>query len=340
MRQVLSNLDNRMSIDWKALRGALEEPQRFVITSHVRPDCDALGSELAMAAILRQLGKEVAIVNDSETPNHLQFIDPDNQIKQLGKDISPEEVLSGFDAVLVVDTSAWVQLGAMAELMQQFEGVKLVLDHHVSQDDLGGEMFKDPKCEATGRLVYEAAKAWDIPITQEMAFAMFTAIATDTGWFRFPSVSGDTYRAIGDLIDAGAVPSDVYGQLFEKERLQRVNLRGRILASAKVILEGRLAYSLATQQDFEETGATPSDTEDAINKTMAVSGVEAAILFIELPGGEGVKASFRSRSSLDVAKLAHQFGGGGHVAAAGALIKKPLDEVVSMLLEATEKAMG
>lgn len=328
-----------MSIDWAALKAAIEVPQRFVLTSHVRPDCDALGSELGMAAILRQMGKEVTIVNDSETPTHLKFIDPDQEIKQLGKDISREEILTGFDAFMVLDTSAWIQLGEMADVMKEFRGVKLVLDHHVSQDDLGGEMFKDPKCEATGRLVYEAAKAWGLTITKETATVLFTAIATDTGWFRFPAVSGSTYRAIGDLIDAGAVPSDVYGNLFENERLQRVNLRGHILSGAKIIHDGRLAYSMATQNDFEETGATPSDTEDTINRMMAVSGVEAAILFVELPNGDGVKASFRSRSSLDVAKLAQQFGGGGHVAAAGALVKKPLDEVVSMLLEATEQAM-
>ena len=329
-----------MSIDWAELQAAIGKPKRFVLTSHVRPDCDALGSELGMAAILRQLGKEAVIVNDSATPTHLEFIDRANEIKQLGKDISREEILSDFDGFMVLDTSAWIQLGGMAEVMQEFQGTKLVLDHHVSQDDLGGKMFKDPKSEATGRLVYEAAKSWGLSLTKEMAFTLFTAIATDTGWFRFPAVSGGTYRAIGDLIDAGAVPSEVYGYLFENDRLQRINLRGRILSSAKVICDGRLAYSVATQKDFIETGSEPSDTEDTINRTMAVAGVEAALLFVELPNGEGVKVSFRSRSQLDVAKLAQQFGGGGHIAAAGALLKKPLEEVISTLLEATEQAMG
>lgn len=328
-----------MSIDWTELRTTILEPKRFVLTSHVRPDCDALGSELGMAAMLRQMGKEVVIVNDSETPTHLGFIDRANEIKQLGKDITSDEIVRDFDAFMVLDTSAWIQLGKMGDVMQEFQGTKLVLDHHVSQDDLGGKMFKDPKCEATGRLVYEAAKAWGVSITKEMAFVLFTAIATDTGWFRFPSVSGGTYRAIGDLIDAGAVPSEVYGYLFENDRLQRVNLRGRILSSAKVILDGRLAYSVATQQDFIETGSAPSDTEDTINRTMAIAGVEAALLFVELPNDEGIKVSFRSRSELDVAKLAQQFGGGGHVAAAGALIKKPLKEAISILLQATEQAI-
>lgn len=329
-----------MSIDWKAFREAIDSANSFVLTSHVRPDCDALGSELAMAAILRQMGKQATIVNASETPPHLGFIDVANEIKQLGQDISAEEVIAQHDGFLVVDTSAWIQLGEMADVMRNFTGTKLVLDHHVSQDDLGGTMFKDPKCEATGRLVYEAAQAWGMEITAETATVLFTAIATDTGWFRFPSVSGGTYRAIGNLIDAGAVPSQVYASLFEKERIQRVNLRGRILASAKIIHDGKLAYSVASKQDFEETGASAADTEDAINMTMAVAGVEAAILFVELPDGSGVKASFRSRSKLDVASLAQQFGGGGHVAAAGALVTDSLDAVIPRLLDATEKAMG
>lgn len=329
-----------MNIDWTAFRQAIDAPKRFVLTSHVRPDCDALGSELGMAAILRQLGKDVTIVNASETPPHLAFIDPSIEIKQLGQDISAEEILDNYDGFMVVDTSAWIQLGEMANVMKAFQGTKLILDHHVSQDDLGGEMFKDPKCEATGRLVYEAAKAWGLEISAETAEVLFTAIATDTGWFRFPSVSGGTYHAIGDLIEAGAVPSKVYANLFEKERIQRVNLRGRILASAKIIHDGKLAYSIATKKDFIDTGASAADTEDAINMTMAVAGVEAAILFVELPTEEGVKASFRSRTKLDVASLAQQFGGGGHVAAAGALLTQPLDEVVPMLLDATEKAMG
>ena len=329
-----------MSIDWNALRAALEKPKRIVLTSHVRPDCDALGSELGMAHLLRQLGKEVRIANASETPPHLRFIDPAGEIRQLGVGITAAEILEWAEALMVVDTSAWVQLGEMAEVMRAFGGAKLVLDHHVSQDDLGAELFKDPSCEATGRLVYEASEAWGLSLTPEVASVLFTAIATDTGWFRFNSVSGDTYRAIGALIDAGAVPSDIYGKLFENDRVQRVNLRGRILASAQVIHDGRLVYSVARKKDFEETGASAADTEDAINMTMAISGVEAAILFVELPNGDGVKASFRSRAELDVAHLAQQFGGGGHVAAAGAWVQQPLDEVIPLLLDATKKTMG
>lgn len=329
-----------MSIDWNSLRAALDAPRRFVLTSHVRPDCDALGSELAMAAILRQLGKEVLIVNASETPRHLRFMDPQQQIQQLGQTIDRQEVLAQCDAMMIVDTSAWVQLGEMANVFREFGGTKIVLDHHVSEDNLGAQVFKDARCEATGRLVYDAAKAWGMKITPEMAHALFTAIATDTGWFRFPSVSGDTYRAIGDLLDAGAVPSQVYSQLFETERQPRVNLRGRILASAQVMHHGKLVYSIASREDFAATGATPSDTEDAINMTMAIAGVEVAILFIALPSGEGVKTSFRSRSKVDVAQLANTFGGGGHRAAAGVLLQKPLDEVVPLLLDAAKQAMG
>jgi len=329
-----------MNIDWQAFRKLLEPVERIVLTSHVRPDCDALGSELAMAGLLRQMGKQVVIVNDSETPLHLEFIDPQKEVKQLGTDIKAEEIDENFDAILVLDTSAWVQLGSMAEVVRQFDRLKIVLDHHVSQDDLTQHVFKDSTCEATGRLVYEAAKSWDLAISPEVAFALFTAIATDTGWFRFPSVTGDTYRCIAELIDLGVRPSEVYENLFEKDRLQRVNLRGRILSSTQLSVEGRLAYSVASSTDFAETDSIASDTEDAINITMAIAGVEVAILFIELPSRDGVKVSFRSRSQIDVAKLASQFGGGGHIAAAGALVNLPLSEVVPKVLASVEEVMG
>jgi len=327
-------------IDWDQLKSKLQACKRIVLTSHVRPDCDALGSELAMADVLRQFGIEPLIVNHSETPSHLEFIDPERSVKQLGVDISPAQIHETCDALMVLDTSAWIQLGEMADVVRDFQGTKFVLDHHVSEDDLGALVFKDPKSEATGRLVYEAAKDWGIEMTPAMAETLFTAIATDTGWFRFSSVTGDTYRCIGDLLDHGASTVRVYENLFETQRLARVNLRGRILSSTQVIHDGRLAYSVVRKKDFDETGAQPSDTEDSINMTMAISGVEAAILFIEMPSGEGVKVSFRSRSELNVATLASSFGGGGHIAAAGALVAKPIDDILPTVLEAAKNAIG
>lgn len=328
-----------IKIDWKKLGEAIAPYQRFLLTSHVRPDCDALGSELGMAALLRQMGKEAMIVNASETPPHLSFIDPTGEVRVLGRDVTAAALEGTFDALMVVDTGAWIQLAEMGEVLRAFAGPKFVLDHHVSEDDLGAQVFKDSTAEATGRLIYEAAEAWGLSLDPQTASQLFTAIATDTGWFRFSSVTSGTYRAIAGLVDAGASPAAIYADLYERDRLARVLLRGRILAKVNVIADGRLAYSTAELADFESTGSTTSDTEDAINMMLVIQGVKAAVLFIELPDG-GIKASFRSRSALDVSQVAGNFGGGGHKMAAGATLSTTLTKAMESVLPVMQQGLG
>ena len=145
-------------IDWSRFVDTVNAHQRFILTSHVRPDCDALGSELAMAAILESLGKEVSVVNGFAVPPGLKFLDPEKRLKELGTDISQEQ-LDGYDVLIVLDTTAWAQLGPMGDVIRQTKAKKLVVDHHVGGDDLEADLFKDEKAEATGRLVIEAADA-------------------------------------------------------------------------------------------------------------------------------------------------------------------------------------
>ncbi len=190
---------------------------------------------------------------------------------------------------------------------------------------MGAEQFKNVEAEATGRLVLEAAQHLGVKLSPEIATPLFAAIATDTGWFRFGSTRGDTFRAAGALVDAGAQPNEIYNSLYEQDTLARLKLMGRILASAKTDLGGRLIYTIVEQADFKATGALPSDTEDIVNMTLNVGGTQVAVIMVEQPSG-GFKISFRSRSQVDCSKLAEQFGGGGHKAAAGAFVPGPLAE--------------
>ncbi|WP_068142687.1 DHH family phosphoesterase [Roseimaritima ulvae] len=318
-----------MSVNWKAFVNQISHYESFVLTSHIRPDCDALGSELAMAEVLRTVGKQVQIVNAHRTPPALQFLDPAGRIDVLGDSIEPEEVKA--DCLMVLDTSAWQQLGDMADVVRASKADKMVVDHHVGEDDLGATMYKDYHSEATGHLVIQAADALNVPLTRAIASPAFAAIATDTGWFRFGSVTSETYRVIARLVDAGVVPAEVYGDLYERDTLGRMRLRGRILSRTTAELDGKLVHTYVTKQDFEETGALPNDTEDAINLTMAVGGTEAAVIMIEQVKG-GFKLSFRSRCPLDCNAIAQQFNGGGHKAAAGAFVEGSLKEVQDKVL--------
>lgn len=325
-------------VDWERFRQMIGSHQRFLLTSHIRPDCDALGSELGMAGVLRAVGKDVIIVNGQATPPNLQFIDPAHELKTLGVDVGPAD-LAAVEVLMILDTSAWAQLGPMADVIKASPARRVVLDHHVGEDALGAELFKDTTAEATGRLVADAATALGVQLTPEMAMPLFAAVATDTGWFRFGSTTPITYRCAAALMEAGAKPAAIYNQLYEQETLARLKLRGHILARVQSELDGRLVHTYVRSEDFAATGALPSDTEDAINLTLNVAGTLVAVILVEQPAG-GFKISFRSRTpAVDCNQLAQQFQGGGHKAAAGGFIKEPFAEAQEKVLAAARQAL-
>ena len=168
-----------MAVDWTGFGEILQQNERFVLTSHVRPDADALGSELALAGMLESAGKQVLIANASASPANLRFLDPNDRVLQLGVSVTAEEVLAN-DVHIVLDTSAWTQLAKMGDVLKQTEAQRVVIDHHVSADDLDAIEFKDTTAEATGTLLYQLAKAQDLPIDKQTAEYLFCAIATDT----------------------------------------------------------------------------------------------------------------------------------------------------------------
>lgn len=324
------------TLDWPRLAELIDKNNDFVLTSHIRPDCDALGSELAAAEMLESLGKRVRIVNGHPTPPALSFLDPVGKIEVIGDTTSIDDVHG--DCLMVLDTSAWAQLGPMAEVVRGFKGDKMCVDHHVGQDDLGTEFFKDTSAEATGQLVYQIAKHLKIPVTRQMATALYCAIATDTGWFRFGSTTGETYRTIADLVDVGANPAEIYGDLYEQDTIGRVRLRGRILSRVLSEMDGALVHTYVRKEDFTETGALPTDTEDAINLTLAITQTKFSFIMIEQLKG-GFKVSFRSRSRADCNEIAASFGGGGHRAAAGAFIEGEFHDVQTRILTVVRAAM-
>jgi len=304
-----------MKIDWQPLVEIIQSHDRFLLTSHQRADCDAVGSEMALALILETLGKQVAIVNSDAVPEHIAFMDPYGRVAVIGAS-APLEAMRAFEVMIVVDTSAWGQLGGMAEVLRSFKGLKAVIDHHASEDDLGAVVFKDSTAEATGRLILQLAKELGVPITPEIAAPLFAAIATDTGWFRFPSVTADTFAALAKLTAAGASPAKTFSLLYEQHSLSRLHLRGRILDHVTPECGGRMMWTYVTAEDFSACGAQKTDTEDVINMLLTVKGVEIAVLFVELESAV-TKVSLRSRSGFDLNQFASQFGGGGHKAASG-----------------------
>jgi phosphoesterase RecJ-like protein len=324
-----------MRLDWASLLDLLRGCGRVVLTSHVRPDCDALGSELGMLGILEAIGKDVRIVNAQATPAGLAWIDPDRRIESLAEGVRKEDLLDR-DLFLVVDTSAWAQLGAMGDVAKAMREKVLVIDHHVSEDDISDRWFKDTSAEATARIVYEIGLRLRVPLSERIATPLYAGLSTDTGGFRFPSTTGETFRVAARLVDAHASPPTIYRELFEQDSIARLHLVGRTLAGARVSHDGRIITSTVRQADIKEVQALPSDTEDLINLTLAVKGTELAVILIEQPDGR-IKTSFRSRCHVDCNSLAARFGGGGHKAAAGAILPGPFEAAQERVATAVDE---
>jgi len=327
-----------MAIDWQAFCELVAQHERFVLTSHVRPDADAIGSEIGLAELLEGQGKTVRIVNPSPISEGLRFLDPDGRVEAIGDDVDVATACDA-DVHVVLDTSAWVQIDGVGEVLRATTALKVVIDHHQSSDFLGDLEFKDTSAEATGRLIVDLAEAAGWELSAVAADALFCAIATDTGWFRFSSTNSGTLRAAGRLIDLGAQPHLLYPQLYERWSEARVRLTGRLLEGIKLACDGRLAWLAARDDDFTRTGAVPADTEDLVNGCFRIVGVECAFIAHEQSDGR-VKVSFRSRGDVDVAAVAEQFGGGGHRQASGAILDGPFEQGLDRLIDGMTAALS
>ncbi|MDG1875214.1 MAG: DHHA1 domain-containing protein [Mariniblastus sp.] len=327
-----------MNVDWPRFCEVIHGANNIILTSHIRPDCDALGSCLGMAGILESLGKKVRIVCGQAVPPNLAFIDPDKKVMCINEDIKAED-FADADLHMILDTSAWKQIGPMSEAIRNSTYKKIIFDHHVGEDDIDAELFKNTTAEAVGRMCVEAAEHLGVELTPEISMPLFCALATDTGWFRFPSVSETTYTIASKLIVGGADPAKIYGDLYERETVGRVRLRGTVLARVQTELEGRLAHTYILPNDFADTGAQPTDTEDLINLALQIQGTVFAVIAVGQIDG-GYKLSFRSRCKTAANEVAKQFDGGGHKAAAGAFIESDdIDEVQKQVLDYVRKEL-
>jgi phosphoesterase RecJ-like protein len=327
------------TIDWRRFAEVIRSASKIILTIHQRPDGDCIGSALAMRLILLHLGKDVRIFAPHKTPPTLAFLDPEYHITAL-EDMTEEDArwMQAADLFCVLDTSSWAQLGDMATLFRESTAQKIVLDHHVKGDNIGAETFIDSTAEATGALVVQAADALGVPMTTEIAKAAFVALATDTGWFRFSSVTSDTFRTAGKLLDAGVQHDAMYREIYEQESLGRIRLIGRTLSKAESHLDGQFLLTWILLEDFEAAGARSSDSEDIVNMLLQVRGTKMAALISELKD-KTFKVSFRSRCEVDCSVLAAQFGGGGHKKAAGSYLSPPFDQAKQSVIEAVTKML-
>lgn len=314
----------------------LSRCKRVLVTTHVRPDGDALGSSAAMVRGMRQKGVEADVLLLSHLPRKYAFLYQSADIRHVDAEAGfpADFTLDGYDALLVVDTGTWNQLPGLQERIEHWPKPKLIIDHHLTQQAWATEKWVDTSAGACGEMVEELLQRWGVTLDAPMAQALFVAIVADTGWFMFSNTRPVTLRRAATLMEAGVDTDRIYQLLYQNERAERVALQARGLASLELLDDGRVAVMQVRKADFAEARAHVNDTENLINLPLQIRTVEVSVLLSEPPEGGPIRVSLRSKGQLDVAAFAQQFGGGGHARAAGVKFDTAIDEARNRLITA------
>jgi phosphoesterase RecJ-like protein len=308
----------------------IKDWRKPLLISHVKPDGDALGALIAMHAILCELGSSPHAVRFDPIPPRYQWLIAEQPLSEWSNE-------SDADAVIILDTCARSQLEPIMQWLDDNQRPSLAVDHHVTRDDIVTHELVDTSASATCLILHEWVKemAWRVPA--HAVDALFTGIATDTGWFKHSNTDARTLIAASELIQQGAQTNRIHQCLYQTDSVAKFRLWSEALAGTQFHFDNRLAVTTMTNMLLQKTGAMPADTEDLINEPLKIADVLLSILITEQPSGP-LKISFRSKHTIDVAKWAAAHGGGGHMRAAGAKMDTPLDDaVVRIVAEAQTK---
>lgn len=310
---------------------------RFFITTHTRPDGDALGSEVAFGRFLEKMGKKVAILNSDPPPMNLDWLPGLEHVHVFDGSIDQRKRVDEADVLFILDTNARDRLGKLNGPVHGARGLKVLVDHHTHPEDWFEVQYSRQTASSTGELVYEIIAACDADlIDMEIATALYAAIMTDTGSFRYSSVTPALHRITADLLERGSIsPAPIHIAVYDTRTIESLRLLGRVLETITLLYDGQVAYVAITPRMLKETGASSEDTEGFVNYALSIDGVKAAILFFETEGG--TKMSFRSKGDAHVNEWARAFGGGGHKNASGAYLTERLKVAIEKVTEAAPR---
>jgi phosphoesterase RecJ-like protein len=309
-----------------------------VLTTHVHADGDGAGSQAALAAWLEGRGARVHVVNPTPFPDSLRFV---LHRQALVADLGTPEAAAALDEAelfVVLDTAEPARLGDLAPSVP-FERT-LVIDHHPASAEVAGAVaVQDPSAAATGEMVYDLVTVAGDPIPRAAALGAYVALVSDTGSFRYGNTTPRVLAVAAELMRLGIDPEVVYRRLFATAPRRRLELLREALARTAADVTGRIGWMVVTHEVVRRLGVEGDDFDGLIEHVRSVEGTEVALLFRETEPGE-TKISFRSNGAVDVNRLAREFGGGGHVKAAGATVAAPAEELVEPVVEAVRRALG
>jgi phosphoesterase RecJ-like protein len=305
----------------------LRAHQRFAILSHVRPDGDALGSQLALALSLQQLGKEVVVWNEDGLLDKYNFLPGGDRLTR------PPGEPQDFEVAVALDTATQGRLGTAGESVRH-AGTWINIDHHPSNPGYGDLVHIDPTSPATGQILFELIQAEKMPMDPAIAENLFVAISTDTGSFQYPNTTARTFEIGAELLRCGVDVGRISQLLYENYPRRRTELLRELLGTMRFEAAGKIASFSLSLKVAADLKVKPEDNEGLIDHLRAIHGVIVAVFFEELVDGK-VRVSMRSKTDeVDVSAICQKFGGGGHKLAAGARVRGTLAEVAQKLLKA------
>ena len=306
----------------------LRNHQSFVILSHVRPDGDAIGSQIALGFSLMAMGKSVRLINEDGLPENLAFLPGSEKIE------TPPAVPVEAEVAIALDTATHPRLGERALHAASKAKILLNIDHHISNTRYGDLVLIDSASPATGQILYDLIQTLGFPLPAETRDAIYVAVSTDTGSFQYPSTTAKTYELAADLIRRGLDVGSINSATYDELPFRRLELMRELLKTLEISPDGIVASWDLLDQTRVDLALLPEDSEGLIDTIRAIRGVRVAVFFEELIEGK-IRVSMRSKDrALDVCQIAAQFGGGGHALAAGIRMKGPLLEAKASVLGA------
>jgi phosphoesterase RecJ-like protein len=307
---------------------AVRARRRFVISSHARPDGDSIGSQLAMAYALREMGREVAIVNADPAPPPLMAFPGVPDIR-----IAPGAE-GEFDAAIIMECGDLQRTGVTG--LERFFVVNI--DHHPGNTSYGQINWFDPGAAACGEMVFDLVRALDVPLTRTIATHIYLAILTDTGSFHYSSISPRTFDICRECLEAGVDPVLVARNVYDSNNMGRLKLFGAVLGAMQIDQTGRIAIVYVDHEMARAAGGTYEDTEGLINLPLTVKEIEA-VVFFKQEKGDRYRVSLRSKGNVDIGEIAKEYGGGGHKNASGCTVSGPIEELQKALVGKIEGAI-
>ncbi|MCG2704462.1 MAG: bifunctional oligoribonuclease/PAP phosphatase NrnA [Candidatus Omnitrophica bacterium] len=314
---------------------AIKKYDNYLITSHINVEGDAIGSEIGIYYMVKQLGKNAIMVNSDPVPDRYKFLPSWNKII-VGNNIGAKD----YSNVIIVDCPTVERSGKIASLLNApGEKINIInIDHHVSNKNFGDFNWVEPDASSCGEMIYKLYREMGLNITDDIATVLYVSILTDTGSFRYDSTTSETHKICGDLIKLGIKPAKIAEKVYETKDIGDMELLAKALGTIKVTKNGKIAYICVTKQMMEEAHATPDRTDGFINFARAIEGTEISIFFREdLENAQSIHVGFRSKGSANVNVLASKFGGGGHPKASGCVVKEPLDKAIIKVLDTAEE---